>query len=85
MSLNIKNPEAYNLANELAQLTGQSMTAVVIEALRKQRQQIMNDQRKDIQAQELMAIAKRCAAHIQRPAAAVDHGEMLYDENGLPR
>jgi antitoxin VapB len=85
MSLNIKNQEAYNLASELARLTGQSMTAVVIEALRKQRQQIVSRQQKDAQTQELMAIARRCAAHIQRPAAAVDHGVMLYDENGLPK
>ena len=29
MSLNIKNEEAYNLASQLAQATGKSMTAVV--------------------------------------------------------
>ena len=36
MALNIKNPEAHALANELAELTGMSITAVVIEALRHQ-------------------------------------------------
>ena len=35
MSLNIKNAEAYNLAHELARLTGHSMTTVVLEALRQ--------------------------------------------------
>lgn len=34
MALNIKNPEAHALANELAELTGMSITAAVIEALR---------------------------------------------------
>lgn len=85
MSLNIKNQEAYDLASELAQLTGKSMTAVVIQALREQRQQVVSSQTQASRTQELMAIAQRCAAHIHRPAAAVDHGEMLYDENGLPR
>lgn len=84
MSLNIKNKEAYKLANEIAQLTGQSMTTVVINALRKQRQQLQHQQRKEIQRHELMAIAKRCAAHLQQPGSAVQHGDMLYDEQGLP-
>jgi antitoxin VapB len=35
MSLNIKNPEAYRLAQELAELTGESMTTAVTEALRE--------------------------------------------------
>lgn len=32
--LNIKGEEAYALASELAELTGESMTAAVIEAVR---------------------------------------------------
>ena len=79
MSLNIKNREAYNLASELAQLTGQSMTAVVLDALRRQRKQLQQQQ-KGTQVQELMAIAKRCAAHIRQPVTALEHGDMLYDE-----
>ena len=54
MSLNIKNREAYDLASELAQLTGQSMTAVVIDALRRQRKQIQQQQQKEKHVQELM-------------------------------
>ena len=85
MSLNIKSREAYDLASELAQLTGSSMTAVVLDALRKQRDQLQRQQQKDVRVQELMAIAKRCTAHIDQPVRALDHGDMLYDERGLPR
>jgi hypothetical protein len=35
MSLNIKNPEAHELAAELARLTGESMTKAVTEAIRE--------------------------------------------------
>src|ERR1700679_155901 len=35
-SLNLKNPRAYSLAAELAQLTGESLTASVIAALEHQ-------------------------------------------------
>ena len=82
MSLNIKNREAYDLASELAQLTGQSMTAVVIDALRRQRKQIQQQQQKEKHVQELMAIAKRCAAHIRQPVTALEHGDMLYERRG---
>lgn len=85
MSLNIKNTEAYELARELARLTGHSMTTVVLEALRQQREQLLLAQQKDVRVQDLMAIAQRCAQHITQPVKAVDHGDMLYDERGLPQ
>lgn len=85
MSLNIKNNEAYSLASELAKLTGQSMTAVVIDALRTKLEQIKNRQQQKRQVQEMMAIGKRCAAHIKQPIAAIDHGDMLYDDLGMPQ
>lgn len=72
-------------ASEIAQLTGQSMTTVVITALRKYRQQLQHQQRKEAQRHELMTIAKRCAAHLQQPGSAVQHGDMFYDELGLPK
>ena len=85
MSLNIKSKEAYDLANELARLTGQSMAAVVLDALRKQRKQLQLQQKTETKVNELRAIAKRCAAHIRKPVSALEHGNMLYDENGMPR
>lgn len=85
MNLNIKNKEAYQLARELAELTGRSMTAIVLEALRKERGQIERQEQKDAKANELMAIGKRCAAHISQPAVAVEHGDMLYDDHGMPK
>ncbi len=35
MSLNIKNPEAHHLAQELAEITRESMATAVTEALRE--------------------------------------------------
>lgn len=84
MTLNIKSREAYELASELAQLTGQSMTAVVLDALRKQQKQLQHQQKAETKAQALMAIAKRCALHIRKPVSSLEHGDMFYGENGLP-
>jgi antitoxin VapB len=84
LGLNIKNKEAHELAAELAKLTGRSMTAVVLDALRIQLKQLQRSQDKEARLQELMAIGKRCAAHIHHPVTALQHGEMLYDETGMP-
>ncbi|MEO6092393.1 MAG: type II toxin-antitoxin system VapB family antitoxin [Novosphingobium sp.] len=82
MSLNIKNPEAHRLAYAIARATGQSMTRVVTDALRERLESIEQDRAKASVA-ELLAIAERAAAHLKRPYAA--HGDLLYDEYGLPR
>ena len=84
MGMNIKNEEAHELAAELANLTGRSMTAVIIEALRTELKQVRRYQDRDERLEELMAIGKRCAAHIHQPVTALQHGEMLYDETGMP-
>lgn len=85
MALNIKNPEAHALANELAELTGMSITAAGIEALRQQvahYQQAPKEQQR--LADELMLIRQRCAAHLQQPAKSTEHGDLLYGKIGLP-
>ncbi len=84
MALNIKSDEAYILAAELARLTGTSMTAAVTEALRIRLQQIKQAQSKEARLEELMAIGRRCAAHIQKPVSAVQHGDLLYGDTGMP-
>jgi antitoxin VapB len=82
MSLNIKDPEAHRLAQQIARATGETMTRVVTEALRERLSRL--EQRSALASvEELLAIAKRAASHIKRPY--VDHADLLYDEHGLPR
>ena len=82
MSLNIKDPEAHRLAQEIARATGETMTRVVTEALRDRLAKI-EAARSRASVVELLAIADRAAAHLKRPY--VDHAELLYDEQGLPK
>ena len=82
MSLNIKDPEAHRLAQAISRATGESMTRVVTEALRD-RQAKIEHRRTKASVQELLEIADRAAAYVKRPF--VDHAELLYDENGLPK
>jgi antitoxin VapB len=82
MSLNIKDPEAHRLAQQIARATGETMTRAVTEALRERLSRL---ERRSARAsvEELLAIAERASSHVKRPY--VDHAELSYDEHGLPR
>ena len=82
MSLNIKDPEAHRLAQAISRATGESMTRVVTEALRERLAKIERRKAK-ASVKELLAIADRAAAYVKRPY--ICHGELLYDESGLPK
>jgi antitoxin VapB len=83
MTLNIKNPEAHRLAQELAALTGESMAAAVTESVRERLMRIR--QQREPLAARLLAIGKDCAAHLKEPARSIDHADLLYSADGLPR
>ena len=85
MSMNIKSKEAHELARELADLTGESMTEAVTQALKERLQRIGAERTKEAKIQELLAIGRDCAAHMKEPFKSIDHGELLYDERGLPK
>ncbi len=77
MGLNIKNEETHRLAQELARLTGESITAAVTEALRERLDRVQRARNVGL-ADRLVAIGKDCAAHLKEPFRTVDHGELLY-------
>jgi antitoxin VapB len=84
MGLNIKNDETHQLAQELAALTGESMTAAVTVAVRERLDRLRARKRGSL-ADRLMAIGKDCAPRLKEPFRTIDHGDLLYDERGLPR
>ena len=85
MSLNISDAETCRLADELARLTGETTTGAVTLALREQLERERRKRDAASLAQELHAIGQRCAALLAPGSAAVEHGDLLYNEQGLPR
>jgi len=83
MGLNIKNDEAHRLAQELASLTGESMTTAVTEALRERLNRVRGD--RGGLASRLLSIGRDCAPRLKEPYRSADHGDLLYDDKGLPR
>ena len=84
MSLNIKNKETHKLANQLAKLTGENMTEAVTNAVRERLDRV-RCQRGSGLADRLIRIGKDCAARLKEPFRSKDHGDLLYDEKGLPK
>lgn len=84
MSLNIKNEKTHRMAQELAGLTGESMTVAVSEAIRERLERVRGNSKKGL-AERLLEIGQECAAHLKEPYKSMDHGDLLYDEKGLPK
>lgn len=84
MPLNIKNKEAEKLIHELADVTGESMTAALTEAVRERLERVRGERNEGL-AERLLRIGKDCASRLQEPYRSIDHGDLLYDEKGLPR
>jgi antitoxin VapB len=84
MSLNIKNEEAHRQARELASLTGESMTVAVREAIRERLERVRGNSREGL-AERLLKIARECGPLWKEPYRSIDHGDLLYDEKGMPK
>ena len=95
MSLNIKNEETCRLASELAQLTGETMTGAITVALRERLEREKRERDAEALIQEMKDIAGRLAvlppytprygAPLPTDFSSTDHGDLLYDERGLPK
>jgi antitoxin VapB len=86
MSLNIKRPEAHALAERLAKLTGETLTEAVTAALRERLARLEKTTGFDEALyRKLKAIAADCRKHMKEPYLSMEHGDLLYDERGLPK
>ena len=83
MHLNIKNHEAHRLAAELADLTGESLTAAVTCALRDRLERERRRRSGVSVAERLMDIGRRYAA-LPDAVGRTPEDILGYDENGLP-
>ena len=81
MSMNIKNPETFRLAKELATATGESMTAAVTTAIRERLERV----RADFRVEDILAMAREIRERMPPGYFNQDFDAMLYDEHGLPK
>ena len=84
MGLNIKNPNAERLIHELAAATGENLTTAITEAVRERLDRVRRHRTISL-TDRLLAIGADCAFHLKEPYRSADHGDLLYDDRGLPK
>jgi antitoxin VapB len=84
MGMNLKSSEAHRLARELAELTGESLTGAVTEAVRERLERVRRGRDADL-GERLRALRRDAAPRFKEPWRSMEHGQLLYDERGLPR
>ncbi len=81
--LEIEDPEAYDLAAAIAERTGKSLTRVVVEALRQEKDRLLPDA---WDQEEIDAILARVDALPDLDSRSPEEiAASLYDERGLIR
>lgn len=86
MPLNIKDAEVHRQARRLAELTGQSLTGAVRDAVAVRLRQLEAAREATTRTRSpeaLLALARDIAEHLKDGEHSRDHAE-LYDEDGLP-
>ena len=90
VSLNIKNEETCRLAEELAELTGETKTGAITVALRERLGRERTERAREEHsveelARELLEIGKESAELFRESGlTSTNLGDLLYDERGLP-
>jgi antitoxin VapB len=81
IQINIKNAQARALVDEIVLRTGESLTEAITAALQKRLLDLTRDER----LARVRAISEECASRLVEPWKSIDHGELLYDELGMPK
>jgi antitoxin VapB len=88
--LNIKSAEARRLAHELSQLTGRSMTEVIVASLRDRLSRVRyartsEEERAREKESGFYDLIAGSRGLWKDHMLSIDHADLLYDEDGLPR
>ena len=83
MALSIKNPETEQLARQVAQITGESLTEAIQKSLRERMERLHQQRKRQFRREEVEAILRRVDALPVLDARSPD--EIIgYDEHGIP-
>ena len=81
IQISIKNERARQLVDESVQRTGETVTEAVTAALQKRLLELTREER----LARVREITKECASRLVEPWKSIDHGDLLYNEFGLPK
>ncbi len=86
MAMNIKSKETHRMAQELAELTGETQTEAVTIAIRERLERLQRrESRKKDSPRSCLALARETAPLFPKGFKSTDIDDLLYDEHGLPK
>jgi antitoxin VapB len=85
MPLSIKDEETDQLARAVSAATGETITEAVRNALRARLDSLTRQENRNAKIEAMRRIGRDVGAHMRPPLSCTDHGELLYDEHGLPK
>jgi len=85
MGMTIKDEETSRLAREVADLSGGTLTECITIALKEEIMYRHRLAHTDEIEKRMVELGRIGAALIGDRIPAVNHGDLLYDENGLPK
>jgi len=86
MSLNIKNEETHRLVRRLAELTGQSQTSAVEDAVRRRLAELTREDEIARSFANIMEISRQSSAAMSDEVKQLDIDDLLYDDElGMPK
>lgn len=83
MAFNIKNEATIQQAREIAERTGGSIASVFDEAIAEHAKRVGAVD--EVRLRRVLRHANRCAARLPQEVKAIDIGEYLYDDMGMPK
>lgn len=86
MVLQIETPETIQMIEELTRRTGESTESAVEIAVRERLARLRTPEEDERRRERLEALVESLAARFKASGQPlVDHGDLLYGEDGLPR
>lgn len=86
MALQIEAPETIRMIEDLSRRTGEGAETAVHVAVKERLARLRTPEEEAERRARVYALVKQLQAHFkEHPEAIVDHGELLYGEDGLPR
>ena len=80
--MEIEDPETVESIRELTKLTGETVTIAIRKAVRERLERVRS---RTGMVEHLLKIGEECAPLFKEPYRSTDHGELLYDDKGLPK
>ena len=85
MAISIKDPKTDRLARRISSMTGESLTEVIYHSLEFRLKTLENSTKESLNMERIKEIQNHVRKKIPKGSHSLDHGDILYDKNGLPR